>query len=816
MRFFLVHELSCSNGAGRLRARACRPMTQAQAEILADTLDAIDGVEGVRVNPRVPSVLVLYRHAQARQDVLRSLAAQDAGALNDGSVLATLTQELESSLERHASGSRLPAHEEDEMRAHGFGPLMRFLFVRPFLPFKLRVASSVMGALPFLRKGLASLLQGKLNVDVLDAAAIGVSLLRRDFRTVTVLTLLLGLGEALEYWTRRRSMDSLTESLALNVDTVWVLADGVETSVPLSDVREGDLVVVRDGGSIPVDGIVEDGEAVVNQASMTGEPLGVPRSKGAAVYSGTVVEQGHLVIRATHVGDGTRLKQVVRFIEESEALKAGIQGKFERMADMAVPFTFALAGLVWLITRNPMQAASVLLVDYSCALRLATPLAVLAAMREGARHGVVIKGGRSLEALSEADTVVFDKTGTLTNASPHVVEVIPAAGHERDEVLRLAACLEEHFPHPVARAVVRCAQEEGLQHEEEHAQVEYVVAHGIASTLYGKAVRVGSRHYIECDEGIDLSPLEAEIDAQAQMGRSLLYLAIDGKLAGFLAIEDPLRPECPQVLKQLEELGFRRILMLTGDDERTARAVAGKLGLKEYRAQVLPADKADVIADLTAQGCKILMVGDGINDAPALVTADVGLAIGAGTDVAIESADIVLMKSSLMDIADAAALSRATLRNIRQNLFWAFFYNSVGIPVAAGVLYPAFGITLNPMIAAAAMSLSSVCVVSSALRLRGWRGRRREETPTAKEPQLVQNINNNESSKEDTAMKKTITIKGMMCAHCVAHVEKALTALGVQADVDLASGTAVVTGNASDEALKKAVTDAGYEVVEIK
>ena len=250
---------------------------------------------------------------------------------------------------------------------------MRFLFVRPFLPFKLRVASSVMGALPFLRKGLASLLQGKLNVDVLDAAAIGVSLLRRDFRTVTVLTLLLGLGEALEYWTRRRSMDSLTESLALNVDTVWVLADGVETSVPLSDVREGDLVVVRDGGSIPVDGIVEDGEAVVNQASMTGEPLGVARSKGAAVYSGTVVEQGHLVIRATHVGDGTRLKQVVRFIEESEALKAGIQGKFERMADMAVPFTFALAGLVWLITRNPMQAASVLLVDYSCALRLATP-----------------------------------------------------------------------------------------------------------------------------------------------------------------------------------------------------------------------------------------------------------------------------------------------------------------------------------------------------------------------------------------------------------------------------------------------------------
>ena len=690
MRFFLVHELSCPNGAGRLRARACRPMTQAQAEILADTLDAIDGVEGVRVNPRVPSVLVLYRHAQARQDVLRS-------------------QELESSLERHASGSRLPAHEEDETGAQGFGPLMRFLFVRPFLPFKLRVASSVMGALPFLRKGLASLLQGKLNVDVLDAAAIGVSLLRRDFRTVTVLTLLLGLGEALEYWTRRRSMASLTESLALNVDTAWVLADGVETSVPLSDVREGDLVVVRDGGSIPVDGIVEDGEAVVNQASMTGEPLGVPRSRGAAVYSGTVVEQGHLVIRATHVGDGTRLKQVVRFIEESEALKAGIQGKFERMADMAVPFTFALAGLVWLITRNPMQAASVLLVDYSCALRLATPLAVLAAMREGARHGVVIKGGRFLEALSEADTVVFDKTGTLTNASPRVVEVIPAAGHERDEVLRLAACLEEHFPHPVARAVVRCAQEEGLQHEEEHAQVEYVVAHGIASTLYGKAVRVGSRHYIECDEGIDLSPLEAEIDAQARMGRSLLYLAIDGKLAGFLAIEDPLRPECPQVLKQLEELGFRRILMLTGDDERTARAVAGKLGLKEYRSQVLPADKADVIAALTAQGCKVLMVGDGINDAPALSASHVGVAMCDGADLAREVANVLLTRPDLSGLITARLLGRATLRRIHTNFAATMLLNSLFL---AGGLF----MVLTPGVSALLHNLTTLGVTLNAMR----------------------------------------------------------------------------------------------------
>ena len=336
-------------------------------------------------------------------------------------------------------------------------------------------------------------------------------------------------------------------------------------------------------------------------------------------------------------------------------------------------------------------------------------LRVLAAMREGARHGVVIKGGRFLEALSEADTVVFDKTGTLTNASPHVVEVIPAAGHDRDEVLRLAACLEEHFPHPVARAVVRCAQEECLQHEEEHAQVEYVVAHGIASTLYGKAVRVGSRHYIECDEGIDLSPLEAEIDAQARMGRSLLYLAIDGKLAGFLAIEDPLRPECPQVLKQLEELGFRRILMLTGDDERTARAVAGKLGLKEYRSQVLPADKADVIADLTAQGCKVLMVGDGINDAPALSASHVGVAMCDGADLAREVANVLLTRPDLSGLITARLLGRATLRRIHINFAATMLLNSMFL---AGGLF----MILTPGVSALLHNLTTLGVTLNAMR----------------------------------------------------------------------------------------------------
>ena len=542
----------------------------------------------------------------------------------------------------------------------GLMPLFRYIFVRPLLPFALRIVTAVAAAVPFLCKGVGALLHGRLSVDVLDAAAIGASLVMRDFRTVSMLTVLLGLGETLEYWTRRRSMATLTESLALNVENVWLLVDGTEVSVPLSQVREGDLVVVRDGGSIPV-------EAMVNQSSMTGEPLGVRRTPGATVYAGTAVEEGRLVIRAKSVGDGTRLRQVVRFIEESEALKAGIQGKYERLADMAVPFTFGLFGLVWLLTRNFRRASAVLLVDYSCALKLATPLAVLAAMREGARHGMAIKGGRYLEALSEADTVVFDKTGTLTQASPAVAGVFPAPGFQRDEVLRVMACLEEHFPHPVARAVVRQAAQEGLQHEEEHARVDYVVAHGVASTLHNKKIRVGSRHYVEHDEGVDLSPLREEMERQSAMGRSLLFMSEDDRVAGMVAIEDPLRPEAPRVVQCLQDLGVKRVLMLTGDDERTARAVAASVGIKEFRAQVLTADKARIVQELTAQGCKVLMVGDGINDAPALSASHVGVAMSDGTDLAREVANVLLTHPSLEGLVSARLLGQRTLQRIRYN-----------------------------------------------------------------------------------------------------------------------------------------------------
>lgn len=693
MRFYIVHELRgiSTPHSGRMRVRASCPLGLAQAEALAGALGTLPGISEIRVNPRLGSLLFHYEDAESRETALTLFVG--AGGV-DGP-LADMMDD--------------PAPGPGEATlTEGLMPVFQYVLVRPLLPMALRIVNSVVSAVPFLFKGVRAVLRGALNVDVLDAAAIGASLVMRDFRTVSLLTLLLGLGETLEYWTRRRSMATLTESLALNVENVWLLADGTEISVPLAQVKEGDLVVVRDGGSIPVDGMVEEGCAVVNQSSMTGEPLGVRRTTGASVFAGTVVEEGRLVIRARHVGDGTRLRQVVKFIEESESLKAGIQGKYERLADMAVPFTFGLAALVWLLTRDFRRAASVLLVDYSCALKLATPLAVLASMREGARHGMAIKGGRYLEALNEADTVVFDKTGTLTQASPEVVEVFPAPGFERTEVLRVMACLEEHFPHPVARAVVRKADEEGLKHAEEHAHVEYVVAHGVASSLYDKKMRVGSRHYIEHDEGVDLSPLEAVIEEQTGMGRSLLFMSEDGRVAGMVSIEDPMRPEAPRVVEELRGLGFNRVLMLTGDDERTARAVAARVGISEYRAQVLPTDKARIVQELTDQGCKVLMVGDGINDAPALSASHVGVAMSDGTDLAREVANVLLTHPNLEGLVNARLLGTRTLRRIHFNFVTTLTLNSAFLlgglfmfmgPGVAALLHnvTTLGVALNAM-----------------------------------------------------------------------------------------------------------------------
>lgn len=738
MDFRIVHEIP-----GRVRLRAPRGFDEGFGAHLASVVEAVEGVTGCRCTPRTGSLLFNHAGASSRAAALRAVAEASAGSApctGDAEIhhrrhhpscqrdAAQRTRRQQTRRAGRAQGAPRQACDARHVcvpsgqgpfavagQGMGHGPgmglgrLLRYLLLRPLLPAPVRMATALLRATPVITQGLRSLARGRLSVDVLDAAAIGVSLLRRDFRSVGTITFLLAVGEALEAWTRKASREGLAASLALDVDTIWVRRGEAEVQVPLASLADGDVVVVRAGGAIPVDGVVVDGEALVNQASMTGEPLGVMRVAGAAVFAGTVVEEGTLGIRATGVGHETRLSRIVDFIERSEALKAGIQGKAERLADAVVPFSFALAASVWLLTRDPARAASVLLVDYSCAIRLATPLAILSAMREGASRGVLVKGGRFLEGLAAADAVVFDKTGTLTEARPRVTAVVPAEGFERDDVLRIAACLEEHFPHPVARAVVHKAEEENLQHHEEHAEVEYVVAHGIASRLHGERVLVGSHHFVHEDEGVPVSTMDEAVATLSAQGHSVLYLAIGGRLAGVLGIEDPLRPEAPAVVTALRQSGVRRILMLTGDGERTAAAVAARLGIDEYRAQVLPADKAFVVQELKAQGHTVIMVGDGINDAPALSSADVGVTLRDGTDLAREVADVVLLHCDLTDLAVARELGRRTLARIRHGFISTMTLNTLFL--AAGLAGLA-----RPGIAAVLHNLTTVGVALNAMR----------------------------------------------------------------------------------------------------
>ncbi len=688
MSFCIVHELP-----GRLRLRADKPFSYALAVVLAERLDAVPGIEGVRVSPRTGSILLLYATPEARNEACLMLLDPALPALLAASVSAA------------PAAPPVPAGSGNYP---SLAPFFQYVFVRPFLPMPLRIFSVIRNGIPFIKKGVSTLFRGRLNVDVLDATAIGVSIAMRDYNTAGLLMLLLGFGEALEEWTRKKSLNSLAERLALDVGSVWVRRGDLEVSVPLAELEPEDLVVVRAGASIPVDGTVVSGEASVNQASMTGEPLGILRSSGASVFAGTVVEEGEIAIRPTGVGGETRLSKIVAFIEESEQRKADIQGRAERLADTVVPFSFLLAGAVWMLTRDPMRTAGVLMVDYSCALKLATPLAILAGIREGVGRGVLVKGGRFLETLSAVDAVVFDKTGTLTESRPRVVEVVPAEGVERNHVLRLAACLEEHFPHPMARAVVRKAEEEQLLHREEHDEVRYIVAHGIASELHGRRVYIGSRHYIEQDEGISVEAMLPEVERLARAGHSVLYLAEEDRLIGLIGIEDPLRAESADVVRQLRERGIQRIVMLTGDDERTAAAVAARLGITEYRAQILPTDKAAIIQDLQAEGHTVLMVGDGINDSPALSASDVGVTLRDGADLAREVADVVLTDCDLRELATAMTLGEQTLRRIKVNFGATMSLNSVFLaggllgllqPGASALLHnlTTLGVCLNAM-----------------------------------------------------------------------------------------------------------------------
>lgn len=683
MKFVLVHRIP-----GRARLRGEKRFGVRTAEALADGLDAIAGMEGVRVNPRTGSVLLLYSEEGALERACLFLNGADC-------------------TEQKPVPARVPAAAA-EGRPSLF-PFFRYLFLRPLLPLAVNMVTAFSGALPYLRRCVSSLMHGRLDVDALDGTAIAISLLRRDFGTVGLLTLLLGFGDALERYTQKTSLENLASHLALQVDRVWVLRHGEEVLIPFSALEESDLVIVRAGSAIPVDGVVARGTASVNESSMTGEPMGVMRAAGASVYAGTVVEDGEVYVHPTSIGRDTRMQQIVRFIENTEQMKAGIQGRFEKLADRAVPFTFGLAGLVWLFTRNLTRAASVLLVDYSCALRLATPLAILAAMNEGVKHKVMVKGGRFLEALASVDTVVFDKTGTLTQSRPEVARVVPAAGFDENEVLRLSACLEEHFPHPVARAVVHGAEERNLRHAEEHTEVEYVVAHGIASHWKGKRVLLGSRHYLSQDEHVDLSPMEEHIAALSREGYSLLYLAVDGSIAGIIAMEDPLRPESPALIRRLREMGVSHVLMLTGDDVRTASVVAEKLGITEFRAQVLPEDKARVVRELREEGRTVLMLGDGINDSPALSSADVGVTLRDGADLAREVADVVLMGGSLKELVTALELGRGAMRRIHFNFAATMALNSA-------FLFGGLTGLLQPGISAVLHNLTTLGVSLNAMR----------------------------------------------------------------------------------------------------
>lgn len=553
----------------------------------------------------------------------------------------------------------------------------RFLLAGRLTPPALRPILTAVRVLPLLRSGLAEVARGKLGMAALDGAAVGAALGMGDSGTARTIAFLLQVGGTLEEWARAQARRNLVALFRGTEQPAWVLRDGVEREVPAAALVPGDRVVVRMGGRIPVDGVVESGEALVNQSVMTGEAQAFAKRPGLSVYAGTVVEAGQLVVVAQRTGDATRFSRAAQLIEGAETLKGESVSETERLARRAVPWTFLTAGAVLLLTRNPARAASVLVVDYSCALKLATPLALKAAMFESATRGAVVKGGRPLERLAKADVFVFDKTGTVTEARPRVAGVYPMDGFSRAFVLRTAACLEEHFPHPVATAVVEQARREGLRHEERHTRVEYVLAHGIATTLDGERTVVGSRHFVTEHERADVSPAAALAAAAVERGQSVLYLATGGRLAGILTIEDPLLPQAPAVVRRLRDLGSARVVLLTGGEPRAAKAVADALGIEEYYAEVLPDDKTRVIERLQAGGATVAMVGDGINDTAALARADVGISLDHAADLAREASDVVLLEGRLEALPDAIRISRRAVRRMRRNFTFSVGANSV-------------------------------------------------------------------------------------------------------------------------------------------
>lgn len=644
------------------------------------------------------------------------------------------------------------------------------------------------------------------------------------FESAGMILTLVTVGKYLEERSRGKTTGAISALLALAPESAVVRRQGQELTIPTEEIVAGDTVIVRQGGRIPVDGVITDGHAAVDESAITGESLPVEKVPGDAVTSATVTSSGYLELRATRVGGDTTLSQIIRLMEEAASSKAPISRLADRISGIFVPAVMAIsltAALLWAFVGGMdvrfclSIAIAVLVISCPCALGLATPVAIMVGTGQAAQQGILIKSAESLELLHKVQTVVLDKTGTVTMGQPRVTDILCAPGVTEEELLCVAASAEKPSEHPLAHAIVEESQARHIPLCPVSG-FRSVPGGGIRTTLSGEAVLAGNAGYLE-QNGVSLAAMEADAHRLAEDGKTPLFFAKSGHLLGCIAVADVVKPDSAKAIAALRRMG-RRVVLLTGDNQRTANAIARQIGVDQVIAQVLPQDKAKCVAQLQQQGQRVAMVGDGVNDAPALAQADVGLAIGAGTDIAIESADVVLMKSSLLDIPAAMDLSRAVLRNIKQNLFWAFFYNSIGIPVAAGVLYPALHLTLNPMLAAAAMSLSSVCVVSNALRLRGWKPPVFTDQPVPTAP-LPESAVFQSQGKEENTVNKTIHIDGMMCTHCTGRVEKALNDLpGVEATVDLDSKSAAVTctPDVSDDTLRQAVEDAGYHVTGIR
>ena len=668
MKFYIKHE-----SRGRIRIHlAQKRMSSVQAETLLYYLQNQKQVSFAKVYDRTGDAVICYQGE--RSAILRMVQTfhYEKVELPTGLV--------------ESSGRELNKEYQEKL----ISKVIYHFGRKWFLPAPIRNAYTAVVSVKYIWKGIRTLAKGKIEVPVLDATAIGVSMLRGDYGTASSVMFLLGVGELLEEWTHKKSVGDLARSMSLNVGKVWLKKDGQEILVPSEKIVSGDEVVVHMGNLVPFDGEVSDGEGMVNQASLTGESVPVRRTLGSVVYAGTVLEEGELTILVKQTGGSSRYEKITAMIEESEKLKSGLESKAEHLADRLVPYSLGGTALTYLLTRNATKALSILMVDFSCALKLAMPISVLSAIREANQHKITVKGGKFLEAVADADTIVFDKTGTLTKAQPTVAEVVSFSETKNpDELLRIAACLEEHFPHSMAKAVVDAAREKHLDHEEMHSKVEYIVAHGISTTIEGKKAVIGSYHFVFEDENSVIPKGMEEKFSRLPAEYSHLYLAIEGVLAAVICIEDPLRPEAAEIVRQLKKAGLKKIVMMTGDSERTANAIAKKVGVDEYYAEVLPEDKANFVEKEKAEGRKVIMIGDGINDSPALSAADVGIAISEGAEIAREIADITVAADDLAEILLLRMLSNRLMKRIHRNYRFIVTFNAGLILLGVGgILQP--------------------------------------------------------------------------------------------------------------------------------